>query len=1479
MGWPLFLSETYPANYSEPTPPSKFASEEQWRSANSSQPLLYRLIRTFVIGATHSSPRELHFSMTANETFNSSTHQLIREKYSSILSEVAFLKDLTSSVSFNRSVMDILEGIIITLSVVVAFILVFLIREWVIQQQPLANLDQPGAADQPADANEVVEGPRRQEVAEFAGLFDDGEQPIDGHVNPDTERVPAVLDPEGDTRLVRWEIALVVGWEQTRPDLMIVQGPARRQFAELTGWNNEGDSSDEDEDEDVDYEEDDEDDALSDDLQATPPSSEIAETEGSLAGRPDMPSRGRSFLATGIQRDLQEQATGSKGKQPLNSDIVDPLLEQANQSTNGTLFNHLISEGSDSQVRDAPTEEGTIPSEGKPDAVANNMKPEKRPTISPSSSGRSQTRALDHRISRSESTQQKVVSERPANTSNQSSIPVIQVAERKSNSDTNLDALTIDDSANRNESDHTAPVVPAIHAEASDQPSTSIAPIPSNQARLPELPQTWYTYLHNWFWGDIILDHESDDEEVRLNDEHVVDDLADEEPFVPFEDAQPVIPQRGFPAPGPQDIVDRDGDDVNDADAADDAEDLEGILELIGMQGPIIGLFQNAIFSTLLITCTIVGTVQLPYVLGKLELIFLGNLDLMWQVPLRVMSITADFLADLLLLLGGYLWFFAAKALSPVVSLGNLASDNSNNVAGRAGTRLTESLYAFSSIYEPSASLGASMLAHASLKRIQYNISYVVGYVTGCFTGLSNTSLGFLKYVKLYQLVTSAFAQSLGKSISNDFQAMYAAIQSLLKTGTISVTIRHDLVDASDLFLAYWDAKDRLITILVGYSCIALLAAVYVAYLAPVTSSPTYKRMEMAFVEVIKQAGGVCKVIFIISIEMIAFPLFCGFLLDWALLPLFENSSVNSRLGFTYRAPWTSGFVHWFVGTCYMFHFALFVSMCRKIMRSGVLYFIRDPDDPTFHPVRDVLERSVTVQLRKIAFSAVVYGTLITVCLGGVVWSLALSSKSVLPIHWSSSESEREFPLDILFFNFLTPLVVKLTKPTDGLHAMYKWWFRRSARTLRLSSFLFNEEHIDEEGPYGRGGLTSWLRWLSPKPKPTETVGTDKTVLEASKNDMQIVGRYARVPASDQIRIPKGTPVFVDVDKDNNRIDGKPDTGVHSRDSRHITKVYIPPWFKVRIGLFVLTVWLFAAATGLSVTIVPLLFGRCVLSLWVVPSPSKINDIYAFSLGIYTLGTIVYFAVHSRSIWSSIQSRFFTRSPIRLETIRAIANFIGRATSVIYVYSTFAVGLPILLAIILELYVLLPLHTYLGRSDTHIVHLVQDWTLGILYVRIFSHFAMATPTSAPARIAATILLNGYLRPNARVATRAFVLPALLMFLTLALVPLFGAKALNATFFRGADRAEHVLVLRLAYPTAMGFGLWIWVFTAALRATGRWRQRIKDEVYLIGERLHNFNEKRQTKPAPGLIATLKEEDQGMRQEINNLIAEMEVVREE
>jgi E3 ubiquitin-protein ligase MARCH6 len=74
-----------------------------------------------------------------NATISNITSNPLGARSPSLLSDVPFFNWFQSQ-SANRFIVDVIEGQIITLLVVVAFILVFLIREWVVQQQPVINM-------------------------------------------------------------------------------------------------------------------------------------------------------------------------------------------------------------------------------------------------------------------------------------------------------------------------------------------------------------------------------------------------------------------------------------------------------------------------------------------------------------------------------------------------------------------------------------------------------------------------------------------------------------------------------------------------------------------------------------------------------------------------------------------------------------------------------------------------------------------------------------------------------------------------------------------------------------------------------------------------------------------------------------------------------------------------------------------------------------------------------------------------------------------------------------------------------------------------------------------------------------------------------------------------------------------------------------------------------------------------------------------
>ena len=55
-------------------------------------------------------------------------------------------------------------------------------------------------------------------------------------------------------------------------------------------------------------------------------------------------------------------------------------------------------------------------------------------------------------------------------------------------------------------------------------------------------------------------------------------------------------------------------------------------------------------------------------------------------------------------------------------------------------------------------------------------------------------------------------------------------------------------------------------------------------------------------------------------------------------------------------------FLHWLVGMVYVFYFASFVLLLREVLRPGVLWFLRNLNDPDFHPVQEVRNKTMTCQ-------------------------------------------------------------------------------------------------------------------------------------------------------------------------------------------------------------------------------------------------------------------------------------------------------------------------------------------------------------------------------------------------------------------------------------------------------------------------------------------------------------------------------------
>ncbi len=1171
-----------------------------------------------------------------NITSSNSTSDGLGSRSPSLLSDIPFFNWFQSQ-TMNRFIIDVLEGQIITLFVVVAFILIFLIREWVVQQQPVMNLVAMGEqAAAPREANqenavqldvlaeeqeEEVEDDEEEEEEEEEedvdaenGLFDDIEEEMEDY----DEHVA----PEPTIRRVRRSSSLRRRREETLPKTDSEDFPRAARKVSYSGAHRDLDSMFSTTDfaessrqgssrttSSTDMARKRSDTPVIGNSQHVVSSSKdlhvptssgpaVAKQDGNVpntldaalddAGvessssiqRPNMPARDRSFIATEIRRSLEEGQTWSFDK------IAHDSGKSAQQSDDAPDWQSDPEEGPVSHQ--APESENSSDSwQQVPDVIAED----------------DSNQALEGEPSQDKG-KAKVVHDIPVH-ANTTASAHDELSDTSDGIRLSLEKEE-DISSNQSERGSDLPSESSNTDETHPVPEDPAATAPLAPAEVAQAPQDTINLILDWLFGDVVAAPQPAEE--AGNDEQVVRNVADEAPFVPF-----VENERRENVPRIQDpevaaAAAQAGIDLNDQEAIDDAEDLEGILELIGMQGPLIGLFQNVLFSEVLISATLAAAVWLPYLWGKVVILFMGSpIALFIKLPLQLVATMTDLIADTTLVVVAGLTFWGSRLIAilvkfcsfgklskavegPLRTISNPAASLANSAMDRIFKLLVDSPLSPRPDY-----FRLSINSHAALRRLQNSTSFALNetgnFATTVFEKASADSPPRL----VFNIITCMpnFVQTTFTALSRECNTLF---NWLWTSKSFKITFNVDL--GGNTAVAYnalerWTATDRIIAILAGYGFFALAGAVYLKRGTPFSTSQQGQKIERIISDILQQAGGVLKVILIISIEMLAFPLYCGLLLDLATLPLFKNATLLTRWHFATESPWTSGFVHWFVGTCYMFHFALFVSMCRKIMRKGVLYFIRDPDDPTFHPVRDVLERSVTTQLRKIAFSALVYGALVIVCLGGVVWSLSRATSKVLPIHWTTEAPSLEFPLDLLFYNFLTPVIIKFYKPSETLHAIYKWWFKTCASFLRLSNFLFGDKVKEQEGSDGK---------------------------------------YVRAPASDQARIPKGQPVFVEVDADNVRKDGQTEGGVHNSDL--VTMVYIPSWFRVRIFAFVVTIWIFMGFSGLSVTILPLLFGRYLFSLFLPPTV-EMNDIHAFSLGIYVLGSLAYSGFH---VYKFIQS-------------------------------------------------------------------------------------------------------------------------------------------------------------------------------------------------------------------------------------------------
>ncbi|KAH9479708.1 ERAD-associated E3 ubiquitin-protein ligase doa10 [Psilocybe cubensis] len=848
------------------------------------------------------------------------------------------------------------------------------------------------------------------------------------------------------------------------------------------------------------------------------------------------------------------------------------------------------------------------------------------------------------------------------------------------------------------------------------------------------------------------------------------------------------------------------GLDLEDADANGEDE-LEGVMEAIGMRGPIFGVFQNAALMIFVLDTAIGICVWVPFTIGKTTALLTLDPKRLLQVlhlPIRAMRYLTDPFVDVFV-------FIIMRVLLPRIGslLGKLFQLfwflGSNTIGKLLGQGISSGISEFSlRMYNQSADIISKPLAQLSAWTSPANIT------TESISPANSTDL--LAALPDYLGFTEPYFEVVGREVrvaTTEVQQSWVRLS--LGNGPLS----------------------RFFAISLGYCVVSVLLLFYLNVLTVGNA----RTAGVAVRNAIRQQLLVLKVAAFIFIELVVFPLGCGIVLDLCTVWLFPEANLQSRIAFFYSAPLTAMFYHWVAGTMFMYSFAVLLSGCRSVMRPGAMWFIKDPQDQNSHPIRDILDRPTLTQLRKICVSGLMYSFVVACVVGSVAALLVLGSKSILPFRWKNREPLSNVPIDLLFLHLVLPYTMHYFRPKKTIKHFTTIVWKFIATRLRLTSYFFGGRYPEEE--------------FTPKHwKENFIRGNILVVMDDDHAD----GTFRRVPATDNLALPRDMRATVAVDARGEPVDEAARElmelqNAEAEKAKRSVKddymiVYMPPHFRWRIIAFIVVFWIFGAVVlGVGVA-VPVQLGRSFFRLF---TPREVHDGYSFIIGFYLLW-VCYLTAKAVDRLDKRRQRRSADGPRADLYILVLKRGLLWIAKTAYMVLFLGIVLPTLLALVIDLYIILPIRLMYNPSMVPHIRIVDLWALGLLYSKI----AMLSRRMQPNRITRglqIIAAHGWTRPDPVRATKDVIGPLCGGFLGMIILPGAAFRALQYLF--PSITVDNRFMFMHVYPAVFIIAGGVRTAMSMYGVLSAWSQAVRDKEFLVEMRLRNHEPEMENEVPPAM----------------------------
>jgi E3 ubiquitin-protein ligase DOA10 len=555
----------------------------------------------------------------------------------------------------------------------------------------------------------------------------------------------------------------------------------------------------------------------------------------------------------------------------------------------------------------------------------------------------------------------------------------------------------------------------------------------------------------------------------------------------------------------------------------------------------------------------------------------------------------------------------------------------------------------------------------------------------------------------------------------------------------------------------------------------------------------------------------------------------------------------------------------------------MYVGVIRENLRPGVLWFIKDPNDPNFNAMHEIFHRPLFSQLRKLFLAIFFYGVVILGVFGGsvslvscfdfIVSKMGKDLLKVFPLRLEYHDTIGDIPFDLFFFQFIIPVFYRVIDPKTKFKAVVREWFYFVSKKLSLSHFLLGKAQVDEESDDEDENQRDWRGLQNGASR------SDQSDEEWEDISNRREKRYLRVPNRDMIDFKPGETLLVWM-KESDPVFGRPNESPQDI-QRNWTKVYVPTNFYPRL-VFVLFLQWFSFAFGISgLLAVPLIVGRIVFVKLnqlvtrgpVIPdgfnNPVKAfredlptHDVYSYLLGVfvtYTFSMIIY------KVYKYItRSKLVRKNAIRRsQTSRQSESFRdswskyyhrrGRSTlqklfKLSYLVSIIVFIIPILLGLLFNLMIISPIDAILNR--TPIVFILIDWSTGAMALRVIYNVILMNPESRICRLITDAQNQHISQLNLWELNRKIFIPLISTCFGLLSLPFLGHvyELVFGTFcFNIEIDGVCLMVKRFSLVFLGGFYFGIKASRYAGQRLHEWFEHLKDDQYLIGRTLENVGE--------------------------------------